>query len=99
MSEISLKFKIEAVPTVLYFRGGKEVDRVNGVDAFKITEKVKEHAQPRSEPKEIVPLEERLKTLINRSKVMLFMKGDRNAPRCGFSKQIVQILNDTGYIL
>nr|CAI5828966.1 unnamed protein product [Callosobruchus analis] len=24
---------------------------------------------------------------------MLFMKGDRNAPRCGFSKQIIEILN------
>lgn len=46
--------------------------------------------------KKEVPLEERLKSLINRNKVMLFMKGDRNAPRCGFSKQIIQILNDTG---
>ncbi|CAH1981158.1 unnamed protein product [Acanthoscelides obtectus] len=24
---------------------------------------------------------------------MLFMKGDRNTPRCGFSKQIIEILN------
>lgn len=27
---------------------------------------------------------------------MIFMKGDRNAPRCGFSRQLIQILNDTG---
>lgn len=96
LSDVSLKFKIEAVPTVLYFRSGKEVDRVNGADASKITAKVKQLAQNESSPKEAVPLEERLKGLINRSKVMLFMKGDRVAPRCGFSKQIVQILNDTG---
>lgn len=25
---------------------------------------------------------------------MIFMKGDRNAPRCGFSKQLIQIMNE-----
>lgn len=97
LSDTSLKYKIEAVPTVLLFRAGKEVDRVNGADPAKITEKVKQYSQ-QNEPaeKKELPLEERLKGLINRNKVMLFMKGDRNAPRCGFSKQIIQILNDTG---
>lgn len=98
LSDVSLKYKIEAVPTVLYFRSGKEVDRVNGADASKITEKLKQLTQNDSGPKKAVPLEERLKGLINRSKVMLFMKGDREAPRCGFSKQIVALLNDTGYV-
>ncbi|KAJ8985331.1 hypothetical protein NQ317_008361 [Molorchus minor] len=27
---------------------------------------------------------------------MLFMKGNREQPRCGFSKQIIEILNNTG---
>lgn len=27
---------------------------------------------------------------------MIFMKGDRTAPRCGFSKQLIQIINETG---
>lgn len=35
----------------------------------------------------------RLKELTNKENVMLFMKGDRETPRCGFSKQIVEILN------
>jgi len=26
---------------------------------------------------------------------MVFMKGDRNTPRCGFSKQLIGILNET----
>lgn len=99
LSDISLKFKIEAVPTVLYFRSSKEIGRVHGADASKITAKVKELSQNESSiQKEVQPLEDRLKSLINRSKVMLFMKGDRNAPRCGFSKQIIKILNDTGYV-
>jgi len=38
-------------------------------------------------------LEERLKSLINQAPVVLFMKGDPSAPRCGFSRAIVDILN------
>ena len=38
----------------------------------------------------------RLKALINKSDVMLFMKGDPNTPRCGFSKQTTAVLADTG---
>jgi Grx4 family monothiol glutaredoxin len=36
--------------------------------------------------------EERLKSLIGSNQVMLFMKGSPDAPRCGFSRQIVEIL-------
>lgn len=92
LSEVSLKYKIEAVPTVVLFQSGKEVDRVNGADASKITDTIKQYTNG-----SVKNLDDLLKSLINRSKVMLFMKGDRNAPRCGFSKQIIQILNDTGY--
>lgn len=41
-------------------------------------------------------LEHRLKTLINRSPVMLFMKGNKEAAKCGFSRQTLSILNNTG---
>jgi len=41
-------------------------------------------------------LDERLKELTNRHKVMLFMKGLPSQPRCGFSRQICEILNETG---
>lgn len=92
LSDISFKFKIEAVPTVLLFKSGKQVDRIDGADAANITTKVKQYCQK----SENVNLENRLKSLINRSKVMLFMKGDRTTPRCGFSRQIIEILNGTG---
>lgn len=39
-------------------------------------------------------LEMRLKQLINMAPVMLFMKGVPDAPRCGFSKTIVGMLQD-----
>ena len=36
---------------------------------------------------------ERIRALIDSSAVVLFMKGNREAPRCGFSATVVQILD------
>jgi Grx4 family monothiol glutaredoxin len=41
-------------------------------------------------------LDDKLQKLVNRSKVMLFMKGLPSMPRCGFSRQICDILNQQG---
>ena len=38
-------------------------------------------------------LEQRLKKLVNQSRVMLFMKGSPKQPSCGFSQRIVNLLN------
>ncbi|XP_013881872.1 glutaredoxin 3 [Austrofundulus limnaeus] len=43
-----------------------------------------------------VSLEHRLKTIINQSPIMLFMKGNKQAAKCGFSRQILEVLNGTG---
>lgn len=91
LSELSLKNKIEAVPTTLFYSTGKLTERVNGVDVFEITSKCKQLAKA---SESVESLNDRLKVLINSSPVMVFMKGDRNAPRCGFSKQLIAILNE-----
>jgi Grx4 family monothiol glutaredoxin len=39
-------------------------------------------------------LDDRLKALINRHQVMLFMKVLPSAPKCGFSRQMCEILNN-----
>lgn len=41
-------------------------------------------------------MEEKLTKLVNRNNVMLFMKGLPSAPKCGFSRQIVEILEKEG---
>ncbi|XP_006009846.1 glutaredoxin 3 isoform X1 [Latimeria chalumnae] len=41
-------------------------------------------------------LENRLKELINKAPVMLFMKGNKQMAKCGFSRQIIEIMNSTG---
>jgi hypothetical protein len=38
-------------------------------------------------------LNTRLQSLVNKSHVMLFMKGKPNEPKCGFSAKICEILN------
>ncbi|XP_052891090.1 glutaredoxin 3 [Anopheles moucheti] len=100
LSELSMRHQIDSVPTVLFLRAGKAVDRIDGVDVGTLTQKAKQFAGTSlalgSPGDGANNLEERLKALINRSKVMIFMKGDRNTPRCGFSKQLIAIVNDTG---
>ncbi|KIM53005.1 hypothetical protein SCLCIDRAFT_139924 [Scleroderma citrinum Foug A] len=39
-------------------------------------------------------LNARIRELLNQSKVVLFMKGSPDAPRCGFSRKIVALLRD-----
>jgi len=96
LAEISMKHEIVAVPTVLLFRQGKAIDRVDGVNAAELTKKVKAHAATKLPlgtapvPKE--DLETKLKRLINANKCMLFMKGHPDEPKCGFSRQTVGLL-------
>ena len=39
---------------------------------------------------------ERIQTLIQSSPIFVFMKGTKLMPQCGFSNNVVQILNDLG---
>merc|ERR1719219_1726693 len=83
------------------FRGGKAVDRVDGVNAAELTKKVKLHANDPvanlplgSNSQPVEDLETKLKRLISARKCMLFMKGNPEEPKCGFSKQFVAIMKD-----
>lgn len=98
LSEVSLKHQIDAVPTVLFIRNGTAIDRIDGVDIASLSMKCKSFVdknKSESGGDSASSLNDRLKALINRAKVMIFMKGDRNTPRCGFSKQLIAIVNET----
>lgn len=41
-------------------------------------------------------LKERIDTLVQQNKVLVFMKGNKLMPQCGFSNNVVQILNTLG---
>jgi len=99
LPELSMKHEIVAVPTVLLFRTGKAIGRVDGLNAAELTKQVKSHAaaspavqtvQGSAKPKE--DLDTRLKRLVKAHKCMLFMKGNPDEPKCGFSNQTVALL-------
>eukprot|EP00088_Acartia_fossae_P008701 TRINITY_DN14174_c0_g1_i1.p1 TRINITY_DN14174_c0_g1~~TRINITY_DN14174_c0_g1_i1.p1 ORF type:complete len:324 (+),score=59.89 TRINITY_DN14174_c0_g1_i1:44-1015(+) len=100
MAEISMKHEIVAVPTVILFRGGKAVDRIDGMNAAELTKKVQSHAAKEisiamnGQPPKKEDLNTRLKRIINAHKCMLFMKGKPEEPKCGFSKVTIGILED-----
>jgi Grx4 family monothiol glutaredoxin len=102
LPEISMKHEIVAVPTVILFKAGKAVVRVDGMNAAEISKKVKDHAAnpintnglAQAPPAVKEDLNTRLKRLISAHKCMLFMKGSPKEPKCGFSKQTIAILED-----
>lgn len=98
LAELSMKYGITAVPTVLLIKNSVVIDRVDGVNPAVLVEKIKQHLPKKSsgsiqETKSEINLDDRLKKLINQAPCMLFMKGDRKVPRCGFSRTIVGILD------
>ncbi|KAL5282671.1 GLRX3 family protein [Megaselia abdita] len=93
LSDVSIKHQIEAVPTVIFFKNGSAVDRIDGVNIPSLTQKCRKLVEiEESKPN----LESRLSALIKKSKVMIFMKGSRNEPKCGFSKQLIALINELG---
>jgi len=106
LPDLCERFELESVPAFLFFHGGALVDTVLGADAPMLSNKAKQHnltasiksdASPTAPaattvPSAPVPLDERLKTLTSSAPVMVFIKGSPDAPRCGFSRQICELL-------
>ncbi|KAF4531122.1 hypothetical protein B566_EDAN011147 [Ephemera danica] len=98
---ISHKYNIVAVPTFLLFRNNKQVERVDGTNAEELATKIDALLKKGDEEDLPTPvgdaeqaLHNKLKTLTNLYPVMLFMKGTKDEPKCGFSRQIIEILNE-----
>ena len=103
--DICERFKIESVPAFLFFHKCMLTESVTGANVSELVLKTKQNAltsaihtnmvhvaaavQPTPDQE---PLEERLQALTKREPVMLFMKGDPEEPRCGFSRKIVELL-------
>ncbi|CAJ0942945.1 unnamed protein product, partial [Mesorhabditis belari] len=94
--EASLAANVTAAPTTIFYKKGREVARVNGFQPIEIRTQILKfsgsHVASVSAPvKE--DLNDRLKRLISTKRLMLFMKGDATTPRCGFSRQTIDLLN------
>ncbi|KAG2227526.1 hypothetical protein INT45_002211 [Circinella minor] len=102
--DISEEFEIAAVPTFIILKGGKTVERIEGAKAAELTNAVAKHAKGVSSNKsssltenDVKPakdLNTRLKSLIESAPVMVFIKGTPQQPRCGFTRQLIDILGE-----
>ncbi|CAG8548507.1 1618_t:CDS:2, partial [Scutellospora calospora] len=103
--DISGSFEIVAVPVFIILKNGGISDRVDGANAPELTSIVAKYGKPTavsatnyaSDKPETLhkgDLNTYLNELINSSPVMVFIKGTPNQPRCGFSRQIVEIFNE-----
>ncbi|KAJ2797400.1 glutaredoxin [Coemansia helicoidea] len=105
--DISEAYEIAAVPTVIIAKKAKIVGRVDGVNTAKLAQLVAAKcgaangiSTPATADASVgdfkQDLNTRLKGLINRAPVMVFIKGTAAQPRCGFSKKLVGVLNEHG---
>lgn len=99
VAEVSLSCDITAAPTILFYKNGKIIDKVEGAKIAEVQDKVQLHFVDKSSlkssdlPKE-EKLEDKLRRLINKAPCVLFMKGSPEQPRCGFSRTITNLLNE-----
>jgi len=105
LSDVTEKFSITAVPSFVFIKNGKVIEKIEGADSPALAQQVSFYSQvkggqngaPSSAALEGEDLNSRLKRLINQSPVVLFMKGSPEAPQCGFSRKIVDVLKPTKY--
>ena len=101
------KFGVEAVPTVVSLVGGSVRAKVECGDAAAVDALVTSLAaasaaagaavaEAEDEALAKAALDQRLQQLITASPAMLFMKGSPEAPRCGFSRKICELLTANG---
>ncbi|KAJ8592866.1 glutaredoxin [Rhizopogon salebrosus TDB-379] len=109
-ADISDSFNINSVPTCLVIQGHALLGRIEGGDATQLKETIEKYLgsksfvvpqsttfqppapPPSSETEE--DLEARMHNIMKQSKVVLFMKGEPDAPRCGFSRTAVALLRE-----
>ncbi|KAF9028893.1 glutaredoxin [Hymenopellis radicata] len=108
--DITESFDIEAVPSFLVLRGHVLLERISGADAPALTAAIAKHAVAAPNPplsktdrapaaavdnfESPEDLDKRMGSIMNQSKVVLFMKGNPATPRCGFSRRITALLNE-----
>ncbi|KAI9471019.1 MAG: thioredoxin-like protein [Benjaminiella poitrasii] len=96
--DIATKIEIDSVPSFLLIQENKILDKIEGAKAAELSNSVAKYAASQKK-EETKPnnneLEFRLRDLIYRDHVMVFMKGVPEKPQCGFSKQVVELLAES----
>ncbi|XP_018493820.1 monothiol glutaredoxin-S11 [Galendromus occidentalis] len=103
LEAISQQYGITAVPEFVFLLGKATQEKMRGADPSSFMHKVRELEKKaetaclgdeatKSASSSAESLDTRLRKLIDSKKVMIFMKGDPNQPRCGFSRKAIEML-------
>ncbi|OJA08267.1 hypothetical protein AZE42_03774 [Rhizopogon vesiculosus] len=105
-ADISESFDINSVPTCLVIQGHALLGRIEGGDATQLTKTIEKYLGSKSQSATSQPpvpppsseteeqLQARMHNIMKQSKVVLFMKGEPDTPRCGFSRTAVALLRE-----
>ena len=103
VDELVGRFDVNAVPFFTFHEKGALADTLEGADAEALAEKLNARLGGRLGAAPAAPaasaaedLHARLKALTTSAPVLLFMKGNKQEPRCGFSRKVVAALAETG---
>lgn len=98
-NDFARELSVVSVPMIVTYARGKVFKKISMLEPSELVRIIKQDLQQHqfvSREDETVgqadKLKSYLKSLIERSPVMVFMKGSPKAPRCGFSRQLVELL-------
>ncbi|KAI8450812.1 monothiol glutaredoxin-4 [Phakopsora pachyrhizi] len=110
LPDVAESFEVTSVPSFLILRGHRLLSRIVGAKLSELESNLEKFLKAKQDKSSVgqpsgsaetefkEETEEqvfaRCKTLMNQSKVVLFMKGDPKVPRCGFSQTAAKILQD-----
>lgn len=84
-AEMVSSFKVQTAPTFVAVLEKETVGFVQGFEAPEVITLLESLSKR-------VDLYNKIKNIIAGSKVVLFMKGNKDAPRCGFSRKMIELL-------
>lgn len=101
-SDVVERYPVLAVPTFIILKNGKVVDKLEGPNAPKLVKLIEKHTKAISagvakvKAKTAVKINDDLNTrlgqLTRAAPVMIFIKGMPSEPKCGFTRQLLEIL-------
>lgn len=104
--DLATKFTVLSVPIIVCVSNeSKTIKKIDTFEPEKLIKNISQHVDKTSlsfknqqggeecKADRETNFNEYLKKLTNKAPVMIFMKGEPSAPRCGFSKQLVAILS------
>lgn len=100
-NDLATQYSIVSVPIVVGISKRGQTKKIDTLEPSRLVSTIREEVRraelldnddnaQSGDPKD--KFREYLKKLINKAPVMVFMKGDPKAPRCGFSRQLVELL-------